>query len=241
MRSKELDLAKYNTDKITNRYLEQYDQVLEPWVDKEVKLLEVGVYKGGSLDLWHDYFSKGTIVGIDIFSPENITVSERIHFYKGSQTDKEFLTDVSEKKAPEGFDIIIDDASHIGEMSKMTFWHLFDNHLKPGGLYVIEDWGTGYWTDFPDGKRYNVRQPILSILWRKILRLKKTRRFIFNFPFKVPIKSHDYGMVGFIKELVDEQGAHDFTKACSTGKPERQSRFESLLIQPSIVFVKKAT
>ena len=53
----------------------------------------------------------------------------------------------------DGFDIIIDDASHIGELTKATFWHLFDRHLKPGGLYAIEDWGTGYLDDFPDGKK----------------------------------------------------------------------------------------
>ena len=56
------------------------------------------------------------------------------------------------KTAPEGFDIIIDDASHFGDLTKIAFWHLLDNHLKPSGLYVIEDWGTGYWSDWPGGK-----------------------------------------------------------------------------------------
>jgi hypothetical protein len=50
---------------------------------------------------------------------------------------------IADNVAPEGFDIIIDDASHIGELTKTAFWHLFDNHLKPNGLYAIEDWGTG--------------------------------------------------------------------------------------------------
>jgi len=47
-------------------------------------------------------------------------------------------------------------------------------------------------------------------------------------------------MVGFVKELVDEQGAADLTRASFSGKPKRRSKFESLLITPSIVFVKKA-
>ena len=50
---------------------------------------------------------------------------------------------VARKTAPEGFDIIIDDASHFGDLTKIAFWHLLYNHLKPSGLYVIEDWGTG--------------------------------------------------------------------------------------------------
>ena len=47
MRSKELNLDCYNTDKITHRYLEVYDPILAPWVGKEIKLLEIGIHKGG--------------------------------------------------------------------------------------------------------------------------------------------------------------------------------------------------
>jgi hypothetical protein len=46
-------------------------------------------------------------------------------------------------------------------------------------------------------------------------------------------------MVGFIKELVDEQGAADLTRASLVGTPARASKFESMTITPSIVFIKK--
>lgn len=71
---------------------------------------------------------------------------------------------VARKTAPEGFDIIIDDASHFGDLTKIAFWHLFDNHLKPSGLYVIEDWGTGYWSDWTDGKAYRPRYFLFKAL-----------------------------------------------------------------------------
>ncbi len=64
MRSHELNLHRYDTDKITNRYLDTYDPILDPWVKKEIALLELGVYSGGSLFLWRDYFRLGTIVGL---------------------------------------------------------------------------------------------------------------------------------------------------------------------------------
>ncbi len=48
-------------------------------------------------------------------------------------------------------------------------------------------------------------------------------------------------MVGFIKEMVDEQGVADLTKARLSGKPKRTSKFESILITPYIVFVKKGS
>jgi hypothetical protein len=52
MRSKELDLNAYDTDKIKLRYLEIYDPILVPWIGKTITLLEIGGDPGGSLKLW---------------------------------------------------------------------------------------------------------------------------------------------------------------------------------------------
>ena len=239
MRSTQLPLARYDTDKIANGYLERYDPVLEPLVDKNIVLLELGVHKGGSLLLWRDYFPCGTIVGIDIRLPKGFQPTERIHAFKDSQVDLRFLTHVADMTAPEGFDIIVDDASHIGELTRTAFWHLFDNHLKPDGLYVIEDWGTGYWDDWPDGRRldleaYAHKRPSQSALW--LLWLKITTRLRLT----TPMRCHSYGMVGFIRQLIDEQGAHDVTRERLKGRPERDSKFASMTIVPSLVFIKKA-
>jgi hypothetical protein len=227
MRSKQLAFERYNTDKI----LEWYDPILQPLIDREVKLLEIGIYKGGSLLLWRDYFPRGTIVGIDLQLPDTLADEERIHIFQGNQKDTAFLSKVANQTAPEGFDIIIDDASHLGELTKVAFWHLFDNHLKPAGLYVVEDWGTGYWDDWPDGRIFRPRSRFQS-MWLKVLsRLRLASR--------TPWHTHSYGMVGFVKDLVDEQGVADLTRARSTGVAARESKFDSMVIMPSIVFLKK--
>jgi len=260
MRSKQLQLDRYDTDKIINRYMEEYDQVLEPWVQKEIRLLELGINKGGSLLLWRDYFQKATIVGIDLKLPKDFTPGERLYLFQGSQTDSLFLSDVAKKTALDGFDIIIDDASHIGEFTKRSFWHLFDNHLKPGGLYAIEDWGAGYLDDFPDGKSIDIDRVFRSKFRTRLLtrfsfimnkyyaKLKEYPQKIqnillipFNFLLKVPYRTHSYGIVGFVKQLIDEQGASNVTKARLTGKPVRQSKFADMLITQNIVFIRKAT
>jgi hypothetical protein len=219
----ELDLSKYNTDKISNNYLEKYDPILQPWVGKNVKLLELGVYKGGSLHLWEDYFPEGKIVGVDLNPPEDFNHGDNIKMYKGNQIDRAFLSEVSNENAPEGFDIIIDDASHIGELTKVSFWHLFENHLKPGGLYVIEDWSTGYWDDWFDGKSldfntYQEQKP---------------------FEPKKPMEGHNYGMVGLVKQLVDEQAANDVTRKNFKGTKTRDSKFDQMIIKSSVVFIIK--
>ena len=139
---------------------------------------------------------------------------------------------IAQERASDGFDIIIDDASHIADLTRISFWHLFDNHLKPGGLYVVEDWGTGYWSDWPDGMTYRqhpfFQERILSLL--KFIRASR----------RIPSYSHSFGMVGFIKELVDEMGAHDLTRGLLTGKPKRQSKFRQVLVVPSMVFITKS-
>jgi hypothetical protein len=231
MRSKELNLQSYNTDKITHGYLDVYDPILAPWVDKEIKLLEVGVREGGSLQLWRDYFRLGVIIGIDIELPKQFVTGERIQVFEGSQSDESFLSEVAKKTAPEGFDVIIDDASHIGELTKTTFWHLFDHHLKPGGLYAIEDWCTGYWDNFPDGKAPNVTTAVGSPN-----PVRASTALTEN--LKIPFPCHSYGMVGFVKELVDEQGAASITSNYPVAE-HRTSKFKSVHFTPSIVFVSK--
>jgi len=240
MRSSRLDLGKYDSDKIENRYLDWYSPFLEPFINKKIVLLELGVYKGGSLLLWRDYFPLGTIVGIDIKLQESFQNVERIHVFEGSQADIQFLSRVANEIAPERFDIIIDDASHIGELTKIAFWHLFDYHLKPGGLYVIEDWGTGYWDDWPDGKSLDLdvdsRKGLVRGLMHNPLWLKIARRLL---P-KSSWPCHSYGMVGFVKQLIDEQGASNVTRKKLQGKSKRASKFDTMVITPSIVFIKKA-
>lgn len=206
-RSKELDLGKYDTDKIPNNYLDVYDRLFEPLIDRPVRLLELGVRTGGSLRLWRDYFPQSTIAGLDLEPQGGARQEERLHVYQGAQEDVSLLSRIAAEVAPDGFDIVIDDASHVAVPTRASFWHLFDNHLKPGGLFAIEDWGTGYWERWPDGQALRPRQP------------------------------HNAGMVGFIKELVDEQGAHDATRGWYDEPWERDSRFESIFLVSSIAVV----
>jgi hypothetical protein len=233
MRRHELNLDDYDTDKVLHGYLETYDPVLAPYVDQDVKLLELGVHRGGSLHLWRDYFARGEVTGVDIDLPEGFEPGERVEVFQGDQGDTAFLTGVARRVAPGGFDVIIDDASHLGEVTKRSFWHLFDHHLKPGGLYVIEDWGTGYWSDWPDGGPTSPNGSARARLLRWASAHLDERSGA-RFP------SHDYGMVGFIKQLVDEQGAADMTRRQLVGTSTRISRFKTLTVAPSIVFVTKA-
>jgi hypothetical protein len=236
--------GQYDTDKVSlnTDYLRRYEARLSHLRDREIRLLELGVLRGGSLLMWRDFFVHGTIVGLDKAPVAVDDPTGRVHVYRGEQQDLGLLDRVATQRAPEGFDVIIDDCSHLGELTRASFWHLFEHHLRPGGIYVIEDWGTGYNGHWPDGVQFEPRpappfrasafrrrQAIVSALERgpgvvRGIGKRLTQLGVFQ--------RHDYGMVGFVKELVDEVGWFQ-------AEPLRISRFEELLITPGQVFVTK--
>lgn len=218
----DISLEKYDSDKVAG-YYEIYRRFLEPVKGKRMCLLELGIHRGGSLLFWRDYLPLTVVVGVDIEVSKEIisrfSGEDRITCFEGNQTDLRFLSRIAKETAEDGFDVIIDDASHLGYETKVSFWHLFDYHLKPGGLYFIEDWGTGYWDDYPDGKIAD-----LSAYSRT----------------PSSLSSHTHGMVGFIKQLIDEQGAADATRKRFRSVAERKSKFRSMTIFPAVVVVEKA-
>jgi 23S rRNA U2552 (ribose-2'-O)-methylase RlmE/FtsJ len=246
------DIAeRYDTDKaVHTHYLKNYDAFFQELADRPVRLLELGIKHGGSMLLWRDYFPQGKIVGLDINPVEIDDASGRIVTYQGRQEDRSLLDKIARETAPDGFDIIIDDCSHIGVLTRASFWHLFDNHLKSGGIYVIEDWGTGYWESFLDGVAYKPASRELSPIKYKLTRIAARLQ---NIPIagraaslakaailKRQYHSHDYGMVGFVKELIDEIGMNDITHPQFGVGQHRQSKFREMRISTSHLFVVKA-
>jgi SAM-dependent methyltransferase len=248
----ELDLSQYETDKTQHAsHIENYGRYFSLYAEREIVLLELGVYKGGSLLMWRDYFSKGRIIGLDINPVTIEDPSGRIVLYQGRQEDTQLLDQIAREKAQSGFDIIIDDCSHIGALSRISFWHLFDHYLKPGGIYAIEDWGAGYWESWPDGHYFQnpvVGHPTQRMREGRISRLANIRplgKWIANkrkasYRSENRFPSHDYGMVGFIKELVDECGMADLTCPGLGISPHRLSKFHEMLVTPGLVIILKS-
>lgn len=223
-----IETNSYDTDKPT-LYLSIYEDFFSPLKTKDIVLLELGIHKGGSLLLWRDYFPKGSIVGLDVATVKIEDASNRIKIVQGFQEDCNLLDKIREENAPNGFDIIIDDASHIGILTQTSFWHLFNNHLKTGGIYVIEDWGTGYWDSWPDGQHYNAKLSILKQLINNIFLRNKLKTF----------HTHTHGMVGFVKTLIDDCGMGDITFPGLGIEPHLDSIIKSIHIFHGQVFVIK--
>ena len=199
-------------------YLEYYEQYFSCLIDDAVTVLELGVFKGDSLEMFADYFSNGLIFGIDANKVERQFTTSRIKFYQGLQNDPALFEKIWQDHALKLVDIVIDDCSHIGSYTLDSFRILFPR-LKPGGYYVIEDWGTGYWPKWPGGRTFDQEAHF------------RQKNEVF--------KSHQNGMPGFIKQLIDEVGMADITDRRGLNAPA-PSLFEFVHVYPGIVFIKKA-
>jgi hypothetical protein len=132
-------------------YLAIYDTILAPFIGSKVKMLEIGVYKGGSLSLWRKYLGDdATLFGIDIDPRCAVHDGKFGNVRIGSQDDPSFLRKVIAEMG--GVDIILDDGSHIGRHQQASFETLFPL-INEGGLYIIEDMHTAYWSNFEGGLR----------------------------------------------------------------------------------------
>lgn len=116
---------------------------------KDIKtLLEIGVSGGGSLWTWKKYFAGAKIYGIDINEKCKQYEGPDVKIFIGNQADLGFLRQVVKDSG--GFDIIIDDGSHVSSQQILSFNYLFP-FLNNDGIYVFEDIGTSYWEEFGGG------------------------------------------------------------------------------------------
>lgn len=141
------------TQKITKwlHYLPIYESVLSSLRTRPIRMLEIGVWHGGSLQMWRRYLHpESVIVGIDIdqAARQFDDPSQRVHVRIGRQQEASFLQSVVSEFGP--FDAILDDGSHMTSHMVETFRHLFPNGLASGGVYIVEDIHANYWKDHRD-------------------------------------------------------------------------------------------
>ena len=130
-----------------------YESALRGRRSEPIRLLEIGVARGGSLQMWRRYLHpESTIVGIDIdpATEKFDNPSSLVHVRIGSQIDTAFLHKVVDELGP--FDVILDDGSHMNSHIVTTFRYLFPHGLASGGVYLVEDLCANYWRPYRDSR-----------------------------------------------------------------------------------------
>jgi len=129
-----------------HHYFDVYERFLSPLRAKPVTLLEIGMWRGGSLRMWRDYFgSAARIYGMDVdpgcvaYAPDGVRV------FIGDQADRGFLRSVKEELGE--IDVVIDDGGHTMAQQITTFEELYPVTKQ---LFLVEDTHTSFWPRYLD-------------------------------------------------------------------------------------------
>ena len=132
-------------------YFPIYTRHFAPFAGRPISLLEIGVYRGGSMRMWSRFFGpQARLVGMDIDPVAKSAAGDHYEVVLGDQTDPAALAAVAEQYGP--FDVIIDDGGHTMEQQIASVEYLFPMALADGGIYLVEDCHTSYWSDYEGGR-----------------------------------------------------------------------------------------
>lgn len=131
------------TDKNTlHSYLPLYQKLLEGKKDTAKNVLEVGIYHGGSIKLWNDFFPNATVYGLDIMNINNVWDGIKnnnkiiLHTSTDAYNNIFFVTNLLNKEIK--FDFMLDDGPHSLESMKQ-FIKLYSQIISDDGILIIED------------------------------------------------------------------------------------------------------
>jgi predicted O-methyltransferase YrrM len=121
------------------------------------RIVDLGIFKGGSVALAAALTHPQRLTAIEL-EPEPVPALEQFIAARGlsgvvrthygvDQGDAERLAAlIADDFGEDRLDLVIDDASHLLRETRTSFELLF-GRLRPGGLYLIEDWG---WAHFAE-------------------------------------------------------------------------------------------
>lgn len=139
------------------------------------QVFELGLWDGGSIAFWYELLRPRKHVGLDYARRGDSAYFRRyvearglvgnIATYWGvDQRDSAQLRAIAAREFSGPLDLVIDDASHRYAATKASFAALFPL-LRPGGLYIIEDWAWAHWRGFlPPGHDWRFEPPLSQLI-----------------------------------------------------------------------------
>jgi predicted O-methyltransferase YrrM len=173
-----------------NRQLvEQYERFWSATSFRPRRMLEIGIWDGGSTALWYEHLRPERLVAIDIEDKEDSAyfrryvkrrgLSERVLTrWRTDQSDRAALREIVERDLGGELDLVIDDASHLYEQTRASFEALFPL-LPVGGLYIIEDWAWEHWPEFQDpGHPWAGKESLTALVYELVAATGSSRSLI---------------------------------------------------------------
>jgi hypothetical protein len=153
------------------KLVDQYEAFFSRRTDcRPARLLELGIFDGGSTVFWNELLRPRKHVAVDILERTDSPYFRRYVSARGlegriktcwgiNQADKGRLRAVVGRELDGRLDMVIDDASHLYEPTRASFEALFPLCV-PGGLYIIEDWAWDHWPEFSVVARHSTAEEL---------------------------------------------------------------------------------
>lgn|GEM_PF-2776650 len=144
-----------------NRQLiDQFDRFWSTTDFRPRRILEIGIWDGGSTALWFEHLRPERLVAVDQMDREDSPyfrayvaangLEDRVMTrWRTNQAERAALLEIVDRDLGGEVDCVIDDGSHLLAPTRASFEILFPL-LPPGGLYIIEDWAWEHWPEFQD-------------------------------------------------------------------------------------------
>ena len=179
------EIYKNHSGKVSDKwniYLDTYEEKLSSLKKSPIKLFEIGVLNGGSLEIFSKYFENAELIlGCDIDKNcQKLKYTENnIKLIVGDVNSDEISNQIIKNG---DFDIIIDDGSHTSKDIVTSFCKYF-KHLKYDGIYIVEDLHASYQKEHGGGLFYpissmNFFKKLVDIINFEHWGIKKEKNFI---------------------------------------------------------------
>ena len=196
-------------------YFDIYHRHLERFRGRAITLVEIGVYHGGSLQMWRHYLGPmARIIGVDIEPRAATLATPELEIVIGDQAEPAFLARLARQVGR--IDVLIDDGGHTMQQQLQTFMALYPA-VAHDGVYLVEDLHTSYWREY--GGAYRGQFSFLELTKTLIDQLnawhsRDAHSFVVDGYTQSTGSMHYYDSV-----LVIEKRRREPPRKCESGKP----------------------
>jgi len=125
-----------------NNYFNIYENLFKKFINKKIKIVEIGIGDGGSLFMWKYFFGqKAKIIGIEQNPKAKKLEKHGFQIFIGDQSSPIFWKNFYKKVGK--IDVLIDDGGHTNLQQITTLMESLGN-INDGGMIVVEDTHTSF-------------------------------------------------------------------------------------------------
>ena len=178
-----------------SNYFETYEFLLARFLGKKITLVEVGVFHGGSLQMWREFLGEGArIIGIDADNNATESSKDGFEIFIGNAKDPDFWAAFFLTVGK--IDILIDDGGHTNAQQSQALISSINN-MNDKGLIIIEDSYQSYSKEFGNPSPFSFVQLSKLLVDRLMTRTIKSQ-------FRANLSSRIWSICYFERMVVFE-------------------------------------